>query len=99
MSPNLLALRRSSMRLLMCWASLIVADFTSPEGYFGPPASTPYYPTGDIQGDRNAAFTSATESFDALEVLLVVNDRAKIVAKQSESPKPLVIWVFTTTQT
>ena len=89
MSPNFLALRRSSMRLLMCCSSLNVTDFTSPEGYFGPPATTPYYPTGDIQGDRNAAFTSAMESFDALEVLLVVNDRAKIVAKQSELAQAL----------
>ena len=89
MSPNLLALRRSGMRLLMCCASLAVADFASPEGYFGPPASTPYYPTGDIQGDRNAAFTSAMDAFDALEVLLVVNDRAKIAAKHSELAQAL----------
>ena len=65
MSPNLLALRRSGMRLLMCCSSLAVADFASPEGYFGPPVSTPYYPTGDIQGDRNAAFTSAVTVVDA----------------------------------
>lgn len=81
--PNL-ALRRSGMRLLMCSASLSTADFASPEGYLGPSDSTPYYPTGDLQGDRNFAYSSTMNCLDALDVLLAVKDRGKIAAKQSE---------------
>jgi hypothetical protein len=86
--PNL-ALRRSGMRLLMSCASLSTADFASPEGYLGPSASTPYYPTGDLQEDRDFAYASAMHCLDALDVLLAVNDRANIAAKQSELAQSL----------
>ena len=75
----------------MCCASLSAADFASPTGYFGPSASTPYYPTGDIEGDRNIAFTSAMDCLDAMEFLLVENhrDTVKISVKQSELAQAL----------
>jgi tetratricopeptide (TPR) repeat protein len=73
----------------MCCASLSAADFASPEGYLGPSASTPYYPTGDLQGDRDYAYASAMHCSDALDVLLAVNDRTKVAAKQSELAQSL----------
>src|SRR5579863_10534293 len=88
-APSNIDLRRSGMRVLFRSASLSTADFVSPEGYLGPSASTPYYPTGDLQGDRNFAYASAMNCFDALEFLLVVDDRAKIAAKQSELAQAL----------
>ena len=55
------------MRLLMSAASLSPADFAPSVGYLGPPESTPYYPTGDLQGDRSVAFTTAMNCLEDLE--------------------------------
>ncbi|KAH9964229.1 hypothetical protein BC827DRAFT_1189776 [Russula dissimulans] len=66
-SPNT-PLRRYVMRLLMSAASLSPANFVSAVGYMGPPESTPYYPTGDLQ-DRIMAFANAMDCLDDLEDL------------------------------
>jgi tetratricopeptide (TPR) repeat protein len=52
----------------MSAASLSPAEFAPSVGYLGPQESTPYYPTGDLRGDRSVAFTIAMNCIDDLEV-------------------------------
>ena len=56
----------------MSAASLSPADFALSVGYLGPPESTPYYPTGDLRGDRS--FTTAMNCLEDLEADLQGND-------------------------
>jgi tetratricopeptide (TPR) repeat protein len=69
-------------------ASLSPADFAPPVGYLGPPESTPYYPTGDLRGDRSIAFTTAMNCLEDLEVSHQGND-AQIAAKLFELAQAL----------
>jgi tetratricopeptide (TPR) repeat protein len=73
-SSVFLSLRRWGVRLLMSTASLSPADFAPSVGYLGPPESTPYYPTGDLRGDRDIAFTTALDCLDDLEADPQEND-------------------------
>ena len=73
----------------MYCASIPTADFASPNGFLGPPASVPYYPTGDLEGDRNIAFTTALACLDELMVLLTGNAEAEIAAALSELAQAL----------
>jgi len=72
----------------MSAASLSPANFTSPVGYLGPPESTPYYPTGDLQ-DRVIAFTNAMDCFDDLEVYLRGDDGFQIATRLFELAQAL----------
>ena len=65
---HILSLRRWAVRLLMFAASLSPAEFAPSVGYLGPPESTPYYPSGDLRGDRSVAFTIVMNCIDDLEV-------------------------------
>ena len=85
----LVALRRTSLRLLMYCASLSTADFASPNGFLGPPDCVPYYPTGDPEGDRNVAFITALDCLDELMALLNGNAKAEIAAALSELAQAL----------
>jgi len=76
------------MRLLMSAASLSPADFAPSVGYLGPPESTPYYPTGDLRGDRSVAFTTAMNCLEDLEVDPQAND-AQIATKLFELAQAL----------
>ena len=76
------------MRLLMSAASLSPADFAPSVGYLGPPESTPYYPTGDLRGDRSIAFTTAMNCLEDLEVDPQGND-AQIATKLFELAQAL----------
>ena len=69
-----LSIRRWTIRLLMYTASLSPADFAPSVGYLGPPESTPYYPTGDLQGDRSGAYTTAMNCLEDLEADVQIND-------------------------
>jgi tetratricopeptide (TPR) repeat protein len=73
-SSILLSLRRWGVRLLMSAASLSPANFAPSIGYLGPSESTPYYPTGDLRGDRGIAFTTAMNCLEDLEVEPQGND-------------------------
>ena len=86
---DLVSLRRITLRLLMYCASLSTADFASPNGFLGPPASVPYYPTGDIGRDRNVAFTTALDCLDELTVLLTGSGKAEIAGALSELAQAL----------
>jgi tetratricopeptide (TPR) repeat protein len=86
---NLVSLRRYVVRLLMLGASLSPADFTSPIGYLGPPESTPYYPTGDLGGDRNVAFTTVMNCLEHLEANLHRDDDIRIALKIFELAQAL----------
>jgi hypothetical protein len=83
------SLRRISLRLLLCCASLSTADFASPNGFLGPPASVSYYPTGDLEGDRDVAFTTALDCIDELTVLLTGRGKAEIAGALSELAQAL----------
>ena len=76
------------MRLLMSAASLSPADFAPSVGYLGPPESTPYYPTGDLRGDRSVAFTTAMNCLEDLEVDPQGND-AQVATKLFELAEAL----------
>ncbi|KAH9065653.1 hypothetical protein EDB87DRAFT_870053 [Lactarius vividus] len=82
-------LRRIALRLLMYCASIPTADFATPNGFLGPPTSVPYYPTGDLDADRNVAFTIALDCLDELETLLTGNAKAEIAAALSELAQAL----------
>jgi tetratricopeptide (TPR) repeat protein len=69
-------------------ASIPTADFASPNGFLGPPASVPYYPTGDLE-DRNFAFTTALDRLDDLMVLLTGNAEAEIAGALFELAQAL----------
>ncbi|KAH8990163.1 hypothetical protein EDB86DRAFT_2831257 [Lactarius hatsudake] len=86
---DLFALRRIALRLLMYCASIPTADFASPNGFLGPPTSVIYYPTGDLDSDRNTAFTTALDCLDELETLLAGNAKAEIAAALSELAQAL----------
>jgi tetratricopeptide (TPR) repeat protein len=58
----------------MSAASLSPADFAPSVGYLGPSETTPYYPTGDLRGDRPIAFTTAMNCLDDLDVEPQTND-------------------------
>ncbi|KAH9964230.1 hypothetical protein BC827DRAFT_59967 [Russula dissimulans] len=88
-ASNTLFLRRCAVRLLMSSASLSPVDFASPIGYLGPPESTPYYPTGDLQGDRIIAFTIAMDRLDDLDSYLKGNDNIGIATKLFELAQAL----------
>jgi len=83
-----LSLRRWAMRLLMSAASLSPADFGPSVGYLGPPESTPYYPTGDLRGDRSVAYTTAMNCLEDLDVDPQGND-AQIATKLFELAQAL----------
>jgi hypothetical protein len=76
------------MRLLMSAASLSPADFAPSVGYLGPPETTPYYPTGDLQGDRSVAFTTAMNCLEDLEADPQGND-AQVATKLVELAQAL----------
>ncbi|KAI9444708.1 hypothetical protein H4582DRAFT_838205 [Lactarius indigo] len=86
---GLFVLRRLALRLLMYCASLSTADFASPNGFLGPPNLVPYYPTGDLDADRNIAFTTALDCLDELETLLSGNAKPEIAAALSELAQAL----------
>ncbi len=86
---GVVALRRIALRLLMYCASLPTADFASPNGFLGPPNSMPYYPTGDLDADRNVAFTTALDCLDELVTLLTGSAKAEIAAALSELAQAL----------
>ncbi|KAH8990166.1 hypothetical protein EDB86DRAFT_1803394 [Lactarius hatsudake] len=86
---DLFALRRIALRLLMYCASIPTADFATPNGFLGPPTLVPYYPTGDLDADRNVAFTTALDCLDELETLLTGNAKAEIAAALSELAQAL----------
>jgi tetratricopeptide (TPR) repeat protein len=69
-------------------ASIPTADFASPNGFLGPPASVPYYPTGDLE-DRNVAFTTALDCLDELMVLLTGNAEAEVAGALFELAQAL----------
>ena len=73
----------------MSSASLSPANFASPVGYLGPPESTPYYPTGDLQVDRTIAFTIAMDRLDDLDAYLNRNDDIGIATKLFELAQAL----------
>jgi len=75
----LLSLRRWAVRLLMSAASLSPANFAPHTGFLGPSESMPYYPTGDLEGDRSVAFSTAMDCMDDLEAHLQGDD-AKVIA-------------------
>ena len=77
------------MRLLMYCASLPTAEFASPDGFVGHPTSVPYYPTGDLESDRNVAFTTALDCLDELTVLLTGDAKAEIAGALSELAQAL----------
>ncbi|KAH9035064.1 hypothetical protein EDB84DRAFT_1485940 [Lactarius hengduanensis] len=86
---DLFALRRIALRLLMYCASIPTADFATPNGFLGPPTLVPYYPTGDLEADRNVAFTTALDCLDELETLLTGNAKAEVAAALSELAQAL----------
>ncbi|KAH8992500.1 hypothetical protein EDB92DRAFT_576512 [Lactarius akahatsu] len=86
---DLFALRRIALRLLMYCASIPTADFATPNGFLGPSTLVPYYPTGDLDADRNVAFTTALDCLDELETLLTGNAKAEIAAALSELAQAL----------
>ncbi|KAH9044369.1 hypothetical protein EDB85DRAFT_1908934 [Lactarius pseudohatsudake] len=86
---DLFALRRIALRLLMYCASIPTADFATPNGFLGPPTLVPYYPTGDLDADRNVAFTTALDCLDELVTLLTGNAKAEIAAALSELAQAL----------
>ncbi|KAI9452571.1 hypothetical protein BJY52DRAFT_907300 [Lactarius psammicola] len=86
---DLVALHRIALRLLMYCASLSTADFASPNGFLGPPDSVLYYPTSDLDADRNVAFTAALDCLDELMVLLTGNGKEEIAASFSELAQAL----------
>ncbi|KAH9178616.1 hypothetical protein EDB89DRAFT_960331 [Lactarius sanguifluus] len=86
---DLFALRRIALRLLMYCASIPTADFATPNGFLGPPTLVPYYPTGDLDADRNVAFTTALNCLDELEILLTGDAKAEIAAALSELAQAL----------
>jgi tetratricopeptide (TPR) repeat protein len=89
-SSNRVQLRRCGVRLLMSSASLSPADFASPVGFLGPSESTPYYPTGDLQGDRTIAFTTAMDCLlDLMEFHPHGNDEVKIATTLFELAQAL----------
>ena len=73
----------------MYCASLPTAEFASPDGFLGHPTSVPYYPTGDLESDRNVAFTAALDCLDELTVLLTGDARAEIAGALSELAQAL----------
>jgi len=73
----------------MYCASFSTADFASPNGFFGPLASVPYYPTGDLERDRNIAFTAALDCLDELTALLTSNAKAEVAATLAELAQAL----------
>lgn len=75
---NRVQLRRCAVRLLMTSASFSPADFSSPVGFLGSPEYMPYYPTGDLQKDRMAAFTAAMDCLDHIKAHLPGNDDIRI---------------------
>jgi hypothetical protein len=86
---DLVSLRRIALRLLMYCASLSTADFASPNGFLGHPASVPYYPTGDLEGDRDVAFTTALDCLDELMVIVTGSGKAEIAGALSELAQAL----------
>jgi tetratricopeptide (TPR) repeat protein len=80
----LVSLRRIALRLLMYCASLSTADCASPNGFLGPPDSVSYYPTGDLEGDRSVAFTTALDCIDELIILLPKSGKSEIAGALSE---------------
>jgi tetratricopeptide (TPR) repeat protein len=77
------------MRLLMSSTSLSPADFTSPVGFLGPSENTLYYPTGDLQGDRIVAFTTAMDYLDHMEVHHHGNDNVRVATTLFEIAQAL----------
>ena len=73
----------------MYLASIPTADLASPNGFLGPPASVYYYPTGDLEGDRDIAFTAALDYLDELMVLLTGNAQTEIAVALSELAQAL----------
>ena len=73
----------------MYCASLPTAEFASPDGFLGHPTSVPYYPTGDLESDRNVAFTTALDCLDELTVLLTGDAKAEIAGALSELAQAL----------
>jgi tetratricopeptide (TPR) repeat protein len=88
-SVDLVTQRRVALRLLMYCASLPTAEFASPNGFLGPPTSVPYYPTGDLEADRNVAFTTALDCLDDLIVILTGGAKAEIAGALSELAQAL----------
>jgi len=84
-----LRLRRWAVRLLMSTASLSPADFAPAAGFLGLPESTPYYPTGDLGGDRSVALTIAMDCLDDLEVCLLGDDDVRTATKLFELAQAL----------
>jgi tetratricopeptide (TPR) repeat protein len=72
----------------MSAASLSPADFARSVGYLGPPETTPYYPTGDLQSDRSVAFTTAMIRLEDLEADPQGND-AQVATKLFELAQAL----------
>jgi tetratricopeptide (TPR) repeat protein len=85
----ILSFRRWAVRLLMSAASLSPANFAPHTGFFGPSESTPYYPTGDLEGDRSAAFSTAMDRIDELEAHLQGDDANVIATKLFELAQAL----------
>ncbi|KAH9956241.1 hypothetical protein BGW80DRAFT_268347 [Lactifluus volemus] len=73
----------------MSCASFTPADFASPIGYLGPPETTLYYPTGNLQRDRIIAFTSAMDCLDDLETNTRGVDDIRLASKLSELAQAL----------
>jgi tetratricopeptide (TPR) repeat protein len=73
----------------MYCASLPTAEFASPNGFLGPPTSVPYYPTGDLEADRNVAFTTALDCLDDLIVILTGDAKAELAGALSELAQAL----------
>ena len=73
----------------MYCASLPTAEFASPDGFVGHPTSVPYYPTGDLESDRNVAFTTAFDCLDELTVLLTGDAKAEIAGALAELAQAL----------
>ena len=84
-----LSLRRWAMRLLMSAASLCPANFAPHTGFLGPSESMPYYPTGDLVGDRSVAFSTAMDRIDDLEADLQGDDANVIATKLFELAQAL----------
>ena len=70
-------------------ASFSTADFSFPYGFLGPPASVPYYPTGDLGRDRIVAFTTALDCLDELMVLLTGGGKSEVVQALSQLAQAL----------
>ena len=73
----------------MYCASLPTPEFASPNGFLGHPTSVPYYPTGDLESDRNVTFTTALDCLDELTVLLTGDAKAEIAGALSELAQAL----------